>query len=274
MSFGPSQSVKNATNTAAGITNQATANSGADVNQGNTNLTTGGNNVQAGTNFMNTVLNGNQQNTAALLQPNINQIRQANQQQLQGINTLTPRGGGRAGANYAATFAPNQQIQSLFGQARTGAATALPQIGLQQQGIGTNLLNAGNSALNTATTGAQNGVQSQLAIQQRSDAIDSAIGSGIMGLAMAPITGFSGGSLLGAGLTAAGVCWVAEVIYGKNDIRTHVVRTYLQGEFGKTKFGRVIVWVYRKIGRRVAQVPILCRALKPLFDLGVREALV
>lgn len=196
MSFGPSQAVKNATNTAAGITNTATANSGNEIASGNTSLNAGAGNINSGTSFLNTVLNGNQANTAAVLQPNIDQIRQANQQQLQGISTLSPRGGGRSGTLFGASYSPNQQIQSLFGNARNTAATALPQIGLAQQGIGTNLVGAGNNALTTATSGAQNGVQAQMANQARSDSIVSGIGKTIMGLALAPVTG--GGSLFGS----------------------------------------------------------------------------
>ncbi len=107
-----------------------------------------------------------------------------------------PRGGGRSAALFANPFATNQQVQSLFGNARTTAATALPQIGLGQQQIGTNLIGQGNQALNTATTGAQNQFQNQMAIQQRSDNIIGGLASGLMGLALAPVTG--GGSLFGS----------------------------------------------------------------------------
>ena len=195
MSFGSSQSTKNAQNVQAGATNQAVANSGTEIGQGNTALQTGGQNINSGTNLLNTVLNGNQANTSALLQPNIDQIRQANQQQLQGISTLSPRGGGRSGTLYGASYAPNQQIQNLFGNARTTAATALPQIGLQQQGIGTNLIGAGNNALSTGVQGANAGVNNALQVQQMSNAIDQAIGGGLFGLASLPVSG--GGSLFG-----------------------------------------------------------------------------
>jgi len=214
-------------------------------------------------------LSGNQANTAATLQPNINQIRQSNQQQLQGISTLSPRGGGRSGTLYGASYAPNQQIQSLFGNARTTAATALPQIGLQQQAIGTNLVGAGNNALSTGVQGAQAGVGDALQVQQMSNQIDQAIGGGLFGLATAPITGFSGGSLLGAGLS----CWIAEAIYGKDDIRTHAVRQWLNAEYARTRVGSMVMAVYRRVGRQVARMRWACAVLKPLFDIALREAL-
>ena len=179
----------------AGASNQATANSGSEIASGNASLGAGSQNINSGTNFLNSILNGNQANTAATLQPNINQIRQSNQQQLQGISTLSPRGGGRSSTLYGASYAPNQQIQSLFGNARTTAATALPQIGLAQQGIGTNLIGAGNNALSTGVQGANASTQNALQVQQMSNAIDQAIGGGLFGLASLPVSG--GGSLFG-----------------------------------------------------------------------------
>lgn len=272
MSFGPSQAVKNSTNTQAGLVQQGTANSGAQIAQGNANLNTGGSNINSGTSFLNTVLNGNQANTASLLQPNINQIRDANQQQLQGISTLSPRGGGRAGTLFGASYAPNQQIQSLFGTARNTAATALPQIGLAQQGIGTNLVGAGNNALSTAASGANAGVQNQLAIQQRSDNLVSGLASGILGLATTP---FGGGSASNGLLGLIPGCWIAQAVYGEHDIRTHIVRQWLNAEYARTKIGSVVMKAYRKIGRQIAPFvrgPVRW-ALKPLFDIALREAM-
>ncbi len=188
-SFGPNQSVKNAQNTQAGLVQEGTANSRAQIGQGNSTLNTGGANVTSGANFLTSLLNGNRANTTALLQPNIDQIRQANQQQLQAISTLTPRGGGRSGTLFGSTYAPNQQIQSLFGGLRSTAATALPQIGLAQQGLGAGLIGQGNTALNTAAGGAQNAFGNAMGIQNRSDNIVSGLASGILGLATMPFGG-------------------------------------------------------------------------------------
>ena len=104
-----------------------------------------------------------------------------------------------------------------------------------------------------------------------SNQIDAALGQGLFGLATAPITGFSGGSLLGAGLS----CWIAEAIYGKDDIRTHAVRQWLNMEYGKTSMGRVVMAAYRKFGRQVAgwvRGPVRW-VLRPLFDIALRRAL-
>jgi hypothetical protein len=264
VSFGANQSVKNAQNQQLAETQQANAQSNAQFAAGSPNVT-------SGTNFLSTILNGNRANTTAVLQPNIDQIRQANQQQLQGISTLTPRGGGRSGTLFGASYAPNQQIQSLFGGARTSAASALPQIGLQQEGLGTNLLNTGASSANA-------GVQNALQVQQMSNAIDAAIGGGLFGLASLPVSGGGSlaGNLFGGGGNGWGtLCWIAAAVYGADDIRTHAVRQWLAMEYSRTRIGSVVVGLYRKIGRQIAPLvrgPVRWM-LRPVFDMALRRAL-
>jgi hypothetical protein len=190
-SFGPTAETKQATGALGTISNTAQANSGADRTQGNGILNIGAGNVNSGTNFFNSLLNGNQADTTATLQPSIDQIRGGIDNTAQAINTLTPRGGGRSGTNYGLSYEPQRQIQTLFNSARTNAATALPQIGLQQQGIGTGLLNSGNSALNTGTTASGNlGTLGQQQ-QQITANMWGGLGKGIFGLATTP---FGGGS--------------------------------------------------------------------------------
>lgn len=208
-SFGPSQATQSAESNLGNVSNLATGTILPNaLNLFNTTtglagpqLQAGQSNVQSGTNFLNTVLNGNRANTTSLLQPNIDQIRQNNQNSLQAISTLMPRGGGRSGALFQQSLAPSSSITSLFNNARTGAATALPQIGLQQEGIGTNLFNLGTNALQAGSgaLGAASGANSQLGNlglqqQQLTNNLFSSLGSGIFGLLTAPLTG--GSSLL------------------------------------------------------------------------------
>ncbi len=195
MSFGPSQNVKNNQNQLLGESQQATANSAKLNDLGGTNLATGSGNVSSGTNFWNTLLNGNQANTTALLAPNIQANRDQTQQNLQSVSTLMPRGGGRSGTLFGTAMAPTQSLQNLFNTGRTTAAQTLPQIGLAQQGIGTNLFGAGNQALNTGVGATGTNLNSALQVQQMSNALAGGIGSLGMGLALAPVTG--GGSLFG-----------------------------------------------------------------------------
>src|SRR5277367_690442 len=111
MSFGPSNTSKAASNNLAGASNVALNQlAPAEISGANTNLASGAGNVGQAGNFFSTLLNGNQANTSALLQPNIDQIRGANQNAIQSLSTLMPRGGGRSGTLFNAAYAPNQQI--------------------------------------------------------------------------------------------------------------------------------------------------------------------
>jgi hypothetical protein len=184
MSFGPTSTTKTAENNIGGISNTLTNTAApAEYGAGQSLLNLGQQTTQPGVNFMSTLLGGNAANTGAALQPSVSQIDQGTSGVMRGINTLTPRGGGRYGALFGQSFAPQSQIQNLFNSARTNAANTLPGIGLQQQGAGINLFGLGNQA-ETGAGGLNLGLgglgQQQ---QQISNAIISALGSGGLGVA-------------------------------------------------------------------------------------------
>ena len=193
MSFGPSAAAQQGMNTLGQNASVAAGQAPNIFGTGTNAIAQGGSNINSGTNFLNTILNGNQANTTAMLQPSIDQIRQGNQQNLQQASTLMPRGGGRSGALFNLSTQPQQQVQNLFNGARTTAATTLPQIGLQQQGVGANIFGLGSNLLNTSNSGAAN--QAQLATQQQqiSNQLLGGLGSGLFGLATLPVSG--GGTL-------------------------------------------------------------------------------
>ena len=212
MAFGTTNTTKTAENNLGGLSNQAFQNSGTDLAAGKQALgagqgilNSGAGTTQAGTNFFNTLLNGNQANTTALLQPNIQQIRNSDQNAIQAASTLMPRGGGRSSTLFQQPFMNNQQIGGLYNTARSGAAGQLAQIGqgqqqigLGQQGIGANLFSTANQPLQTvgSANAALGGLgQNQ---QQITNSLWSNLGAGLFGLATLPLTG--GGSLLGTAL--------------------------------------------------------------------------
>jgi hypothetical protein len=149
---------------------------------GQTNLQQGQNNIGQAGNYFNTLLGGNRANTTAMLQPDINRIQGANQGTLQGVSTLMPRGGGRSGTLFQLPFQQNQQIQSLYGGARSGAAGQLGQLGLGQGGLGANLFGIGTGVLNSANSANSDMVRAALAMKQRSDQLAGGLGGGIFNL--------------------------------------------------------------------------------------------
>lgn len=72
-------------------------------------------------------------------------------------------------------------------------------------------------------------------------------------------------------------CWIAEAVYGTDDSRTHIVRAYLNGRFREGLFGKFVMAVYYRLGRRVARLvresERLQRAFRPVFDLALSKAL-
>lgn len=227
MSFGRSNDAKRAENNLGGISSQATNQlfpaamdlSKNSVAQGNNLFSLGTNtlnkgavgagNVNTGTGFLNTIMNGNRANTTSLLAPQINQIRQNSTAAMTAANTLMPRGGGRSGTLFAQSFAPQAQIGNLFSSARMSAPGTLASIGLQQQGLtnqlasslfgtGANLFGIGNSSLGTgasalnAGTGASTALAEEALRQQQMRANAwSSLGSGIFNLATMPLGNLS-----------------------------------------------------------------------------------
>lgn len=181
MSFGPSDVTRQGMSQLGTNAAQTSASGGNLLNLGNTN-------TGLGTNFFRTILGGNQANTTAMLQPDIDRLRAGTQNTLQAVSTLMPRGGGRSGTLFNLPFAANTGVQNLFNTARTGAAGVLPQIGAGQTSAGANLFGIGNQA---ATSEADLGQRQQ----QISSMLQSALGSGLFNLATLPLGGFGGTAL-------------------------------------------------------------------------------
>lgn len=72
-------------------------------------------------------------------------------------------------------------------------------------------------------------------------------------------------------------CWIAEAIYGKDALETHVARWYVNTVLPFSEAGQAFRAWYGKHGRRVAELvlvsPILRAILKPTFDMFVYKAL-
>lgn len=189
MSFGPTAQ------TSAAMTGLQ-SNAGKESAAGGNLLDLGTGNTQAGANFFQTLLHGNQANTTAMLQPDINRIRGAQQGTLQAVSTLMPRGGGRSAELFSLPFQGNQQIQGLFNQTRAAAPQALAQIGAGQTNAGANLFGLGNQAnTNLGELGQRQ--------QQLTNQMWQGLGGGLFNLGSLPMAGL-GGTLGGAAIGKLG----------------------------------------------------------------------
>jgi hypothetical protein len=73
-----------------------------------------------------------------------------------------------------------------------------------------------------------------------------------------------------------GPCWIAEVLYGAEDPRTHLLRMWLVDVYSKTTAGSMVVAVYRKFGPEMAALAkrssLLRGILRPVFEAGLVRA--
>lgn len=110
-------------------------------------------------------------------------------------------------------------------------------------------------------------------------------GSGILGSLLPKLPGAAaagigagqgGGAIAGLIAALGALCWIAEVIYGVDDERTHLVRKWLKNDFIKTQEGFPIVITYAQHGQAIANIakksPELRKALRPWFNKAVAEA--
>jgi hypothetical protein len=241
--------------------------------QGQQNLGAGTNATNQGINAMSPVfqyltnlVRGDQADVSQTMQPEINRIKDSFSAARQMISQA-PRGGGKAGVLAEAPYEETKQIGDIVAQARQGASTQLGNLANTLAGLGINLSDLGirqeDLALNAALTQRQQNNAEKAATQQM-----------IAGLAAAA------GDVASAGIAAQAKprsCWIAEAIYGIDDVRTHLVRAWLNGPFTETAMGEAVMWLYRKVGRAVAWLArrssVLRRVLKPLFDMALRKAI-
>ena len=72
------------------------------------------------------------------------------------------------------------------------------------------------------------------------------------------------------------MCWIAEAVYGKNDLRVPLIRWWLKLWASESLVGAIVVALYRKLGQRIAHAvehsKVLKAAFKPLFDVALGKA--
>jgi hypothetical protein len=72
------------------------------------------------------------------------------------------------------------------------------------------------------------------------------------------------------------ICWIAEVLFGADDPRTHLLRMWLVDVYAKTAIGSIVVALYKLFGRELSPLvrrsSLLRRILRPLFEAGLVRA--
>lgn len=71
-------------------------------------------------------------------------------------------------------------------------------------------------------------------------------------------------------------CWIAEALWGRDDLKTHVLRFWLTNVYDKTVPGRFVVAAYRLFGKPISRVIYKYRlvgsAFRPIFERAFRRA--
>jgi hypothetical protein len=105
------------------------------------------------------------------------------------------------------------------------------------------------------------------------------LGAGLQGAGM--VFGAAGGAggfgnLFGGGGGGGGGCWIAEALYGAGDLRTLVLRAWINSGDITSTAGRILIGLYGRFGEATAQhirtFPILQRLFRPVFDRASRKA--
>jgi len=194
MGFGKSKQEKSALSTMGDISSQFQGLGTQQAATGQSLIGAGTRNVDLGTNFFNTLLTGNAANTAALLSPQVNQMRDLLSTNLTQASTLMPRGGGRTASLFDIATRPTGAITDMYNQARMMAPQFLTNTGLSQIGSGANVFGTGTSALGSALTGQGNIFQNEFQARQAKLKSFMDLGQGIFNLASTPM-GASGQNL-------------------------------------------------------------------------------
>lgn len=194
MSFKPSQAERDAVAKQNQMADLSLANSKAATAQGNTLFGMGLPQLNSGTGFYQTLLNGNRANTTAALMPNIQQVREGTADALQTANNLMPRGGGRSGALFDLLTRPSGAITGLFNQARVAAPQPLINAGLSATGQAPALFGQGTQSLGLATNTQGDIRDYEMRQRQMKNQFFSSLGSGLFNLATVP---FGGSGLFG-----------------------------------------------------------------------------
>lgn len=174
-----------------------------------------------------------------------------------GANVLNAAGGGEQ-AN---------QINAMRDRAKENRRA---QTGRQMVGALGSLRQGALDTLDRATgrRDAEELQRQQLLLQARGSQYNSTGTGGLLGSLI------SGGAQVAGAYLGGKPCWIAKSIWGKNDPRVDIVRSYLLDWDQRSLMGAFVVWLYRKYGERIAKQKWAVRCLKPLFNHWLKKAMI
>jgi len=189
--------------------------------------------------------------------PAIQSITKSTDSAKKNIMQDNPRGGERNLALEEADLTKGAQIGQLETGSYTSSFGSLAGLGGQNVGQGTSAQSSGVQGMNAAAN--QYGQIQQINAQNKAQTMGSV------------------GDFAGMGLEFAGMCWIAEVIFGgPGERRTEMVRYWLRNVYSKTFVGNIFCRLYMRYGQRVAamvrEYPSMRNAVTPLFTHFLLEA--
>jgi hypothetical protein len=245
---GVSQNLQNAE---AGTAQQLTATAQQEQQQSGQEFATSFPGFQTAENYYQQLSTGDPGAISRAISPATQQINAQTTANAQRIEQDSPRGGAKNLALEENQINKGAQIGNLATQSYLGSFQNLA--GLAGQGVGESIQSAGTGISGLNAAGNQ---YSNIANQQAEG--------------KASQLGFIS-SLAGSGAELAGLCWIAEALWGEGDARTLVVRYYLINVLEFHWLGKYFCRLYRRHGERIAGLipkwQLLRMAMEVVFGL-------
>lgn len=144
------------------------------------------------------------------------------------------------------------------------------EAGYQQQVLGDSLaLPGAYQGEYQTSSGAQNTALGNSGAAAQQPSFWDTFGNSFAG-SLGKSLGTVGATTAGGGAASIG-CWIAEVLFGINTLKTMQLRAYLNGSFKQCRFGSAVMKLYVKYGETVADVirrhPPIGWLFQPFFEV-------
>ncbi len=201
--------------------------------------------------FFKKLLGGDRKALMETLSPEITQLHKQYESGRKTTEEFGARGGGRTAAMAELPFREAADVSTLIHGARKEGAAGMEDIGkiLADLGVG----ELGGSISGSSSGSSRLSAERQAEAQRRQQNQAAA--------------GQAAGAIIAAMITssASSGCWIAEAVYGTDDLRTHVLRAWLNLVWAKTTIGSVVMVLYCRFGERVALLVHKHACLKMFF---------